>query len=414
MTGYSAGFQEVMSKRMQRIHHKKDVFRAIASFEERSNLKSGDTVHRLKKTLPRVQTYTRGTAMTIGAHTEGDESLVVATSKVAPFYVDDLDQLQFNFKYQMEFGEDMAIRLGNFIDGDVLGEYDQVATGNTIDDLVINPSTGTSGNGVTVTTGNVQRIFSTAQRKLTKARIGMDKRFCVLGPELFQFLVDYLAGKQSPMSDKIGLNGAVDGGRYFGFQLYLSNATGWSGTLSLVTQPTDADTVVINGVTFTFKTTLGSTAGNVLIGGSADAARANLAALINTPQTTTANGVALDTTTDLGDGFTAYDRIAGMTATNSDSLDTLVIKAEGQGAIAVSDTMAAAADGFTAALQIEHILFGQTGAIDVVIQKEPKIEVKDVPDKLGKNIIPWTLYGIKTFREGKAMLVDFKRRTDQD
>jgi hypothetical protein len=411
MTGYSAGFMEVMSKRMQRIHHKVDVFRAIASFEERANLTKGDTVHRIKKTLPRVQTYTRGTAMTIGVHAEGDESLVVNVSKVAPFYVDDLDQLQFNFKYQMEFGRDMAVRLGNFIDGDVLGEVTNAITANIIDDLTINPSTGTSGNGVLVSTGNIQRVFSTAQRKLTKAKIEMSNRYTVLSPEFYQSLIDYLAGKNTPLADKIGPNGDV-GASYYGFQLYISNACLWTGTVAIATQPTDGDTVVINGVTFTFKTTLGSTAGNVLIGGSASAANTNLTALINTPQTTTANGVAIDSTTDLGTGFTAIDMLTGMTATAAATSTT--IRAEGNGAIAVSSILTAGADGWTAATQIEHIMFGRKGAIDIVIQQEPKIEVKEVADKLGKNIIPWTLYGLKTFREGVAMLVDFKRRTDQD
>lgn len=410
MTGYSAGFQEVMSKRMQRVHHKVDVFRAIASFEEQSNLKKGDTVHRLKKTLPRVQTYTRGTAMTIGIHQEGDESLVVNVSKVAPFYVDDLDQLQFNFKYQMEFGADMAIRLGNFIDGDVLGEATNALT--VIDDLTINPSTGTSGNGVIVNSGNIQRVFSTAQRKLTKAKIDMKDRFVVLSPELFQALVDYLAGKNTPMADTIGKNGAVDGGNYYGFQLYISNACLWTGVVSIVTQPTDGDTVTINGTVFTFKTTLGSTAGNVLIGGSASAANTNLAALINTPQTTTANGVAIDGTTDAGTGFTNIDQLTGITAVASAT--SVTIRSEGNGAITVSSVLTAGADGWTLATEIEHIIFGKKGATDVVIQAEPKIEVKDVPDKLGKNIIPWTLYGLKTFREGQAMMCDFKRCTSQD
>lgn len=411
MTGYSAGFQEVMSKRMQQIHHKVDVFRAIASFEEQANLKKGDTVHRLKKTLPRVQTYTRGTPMSIGAHAEADESLVVNTSKVAPFYVDDLDQLQFNFKYQMEFGEDMAVRLGNFIDGDVLGEATN-ATGGTIDDLKINPTTGTSGNGVLVSASNIQRVFSTAQRLLTKAKIPMKDRFCVMSPELFQALIDYLAGKNTPMADTISLNGRIGGGTYYGFDLYLSNATLWTGVVNIATTPTDGDTVVLNGVTFTFKTTIGTTAGNVLIGGSASASNTNLTALINTPQTTTANGVAIDSTTDLGTGFTTIDSLTGITATAAATSTT--IRSEGNGAIAVSSVLTAASDGWTAATQIEHILFGKKGATDVVIQSEPKIEVKDVPDKLGKNIIPWTLYGLKTFREGALQLVDFKRRTDQD
>ena len=63
-------------------------------------------------------------------------------------------------------------------------------------------------------------------------------------------------------------------------------------------------------------------------------------------------------------------------------------------------------------MQIQHALFGIKGAIEVVIQKAPNVEIKDVPDKIGKNIVPWTLYGLKTFTEGKARLVDVKVRTD--
>lgn len=411
MTGYSAGFQEVMSKRMQRIHHKIDVFRAVASFEERSNLVKGDTVHRLKKTLPNVQTYTRGTAMTIGVHKETDESLVVNQALVAPFYVDDLDQLQFNFKYQMEFGNDMAIRLGNYIDGQVLGEVLNASL-SAIDDLKINSGSGISGNGVVLGAGNIQKVFSTAQRILTKGKISMKDRFCVLGPEAFQALVDYLAGKNTPLADTIGLNGRVEGGVYYGMELYVSNATTWTGTIGIATQPTDGDTVTINGVTFTFKTTLGSTAGNVLIGGSASASNTNLTALINAPGTTTANGVALDGTTDLGTGFSAQASMSGITAVAAAT--STAVTSKGNGAITVSSVLAAAADGWTDGLKIEHILFGRKGATDVVIQSEPKIEVKEVPNQLGKNIIPWTLFGVKTFREGALQILDFKRYTGQD
>ena len=250
------------------------------------------------------------------------------------------------------------------------------------------------------------------QRLLTKSRIPMQDRFAVLSPEFYQQLIDYLAGKNTPMSDKIGLNGKVEGGVYIGFQLYVSNATTWTGTIGIATTPTNGDTVVINGVTFTFVTSIGSTAGNVLIGGSASAANTNLAALINTPGATTANGVAIDGTTDRGLGFTDIDALTGVTATAAATSTAIVSK--GNGAIAVSSVLTAGADGWTAGLQIEHILFGLRGSTDVVIQSEPKIEVKDVPDKLGKNIIPWTLFGIKTFREGRISIADLKRRTDQD
>jgi len=66
-----------------------------------------------------------------------------------------------------------------------------------------------------------------------------------------------------------------------------------SAVLALATNPSNTETVTIQGQVFTFVSSIGTTEGNVLIGGSADATRANLAALINAPQTTTANGVAL-------------------------------------------------------------------------------------------------------------------------
>jgi hypothetical protein len=69
------------------------------------------------------------------------------------------------------------------------------------------------------------------------------------------------------------------------------------GALALPTNPTSGQTLTltINGtaITITFVSAIGTTAGNVLIGASAAATVANLIALLNQPQTTTATGVAL-------------------------------------------------------------------------------------------------------------------------
>src|SRR5580704_3818490 len=69
------------------------------------------------------------------------------------------------------------------------------------------------------------------------------------------------------------------------------------GFFTLSTNPTNTKTLTltINGtaVVFTFVSSIGSTAGNVLIGASAAATAANLLALLNQPQTTTSTGVAL-------------------------------------------------------------------------------------------------------------------------
>ena len=102
----------------------------------------------------------------------------------------------------------------------------------------------------------------------------------------------------------------------------------------MATQPADGDPITIGGVTFTFKTVLGATAGNVLIGGSADAARANLAALINAPGTTTANGVALSAANQA-----IIQQQLRLTATNDNTANTMTVVGIGSGALVVSEAL---------------------------------------------------------------------------
>ena len=47
----------------------------------------------------------------------------------------------------------------------------------------------------------------------------------------------------------------------------------------------------------------------------------------------------------------------------------------------------------------------------MVVQSQPKIQVKEISDRLGVNIVASTLYGIKTFKEGKDQMVDVKINT---
>lgn len=82
----------------------------------------------------------------------------------------------------------------------------------------------------------------------------------------------------------------------------------------------NTETVIINGVTFTSVTNIGTTAGNFLIGANKEASLANLAALINDPTTTSTTQVALsanDIVTILNLGLTATVSGAVMTLTSS-------------------------------------------------------------------------------------------------
>lgn len=377
------------------VHHKKDVFRAIVSMAEEANLKDGDTVNRPYRSSLTVDVYTRGSDVTIQDLTDTNEALTIATNQVVGFYVDDLDALQSHYPTANQYADDAAVKLGNQIDGDVMGEYDTAT--NDVDEADVG---GTAANGITVTVANIDRIFTAALRKLMAQNAPTDKLFAVISPQFYQVLLERLSGKESALGDNTGTNGHV--GRYMGFELYVSNNCGWSAKLLIGTLPTDADTVVINGVTFTFETGTIDAAGKVKAVTDAATSITNLVAAINAPGTTSATFQAVSAANQL--------LLKNITATAVSG--GLTVKAEGWSYVAVSETLTAAADVWTPALQIQHLLFGVKGAIDLVIQKRPYLQIKDVPTKLGKNLLTGLLYGLKTFAEGTSWLVDVNVRSD--
>ena len=399
---------------MQRKHFKNDVFRAIASFREEAVLKKGDTVNRPYRSKIVTQTYTRGTAFTVQDLTDTNEQLLVQTSKIAPFYVDDLDELQHDYALAATYAEDAAVALGNFIDGDFLGEYDQTNLKVEDDDMTVG---GTDAVGFTLNTGNIQKMFAVAKKKLKRKAVSSGL-FAVISPDTEQVLLEYLAGKETQLGDSTGMNGHI--GKYYGFDLYVSNSLGWSASLAMPTIPTDGDTITLKvadpetaetTITITFVATLSATTGasEVHIASTVDITRANLAEFLNAPSTSETEA----TDTGYSSMSTANaNLLIGVTATNDNTADTMTLKGEGKSFIVVGETLTPAGDIWTSNLQVQHNLFGQKGAIDVVIQKRPNVEFKEVPDKLGRNVAPWTLYGLKTFNDAKDEFVDVKVRSD--
>jgi hypothetical protein len=117
---------------------------------------------------------------------------------------------------------------------------------------------------------------------------------------------------------------------------------------------------------------------------------------VNTPGTTTVQGVALSAANQL-----LMKRIVATAAAAATTFT-----AKGYGYVVVSETLTAAADVWS--LQISHQMFGQKGAVDMVLQAKPQVKVDSIPLQIGNYVKPWVLYGKKTFVEGAAALVDVK------
>lgn len=391
---FTPAFDEVLSREMQKQFLAANVARAIADMSFQGEMSKGDVLRRPYRSLGAraPQSYDRSSNITLRDLTVTDEQLSVNGSWADGFYVDKHDKIQSQYDLAVKFGQDYGTLFSNKIDADILGEA--VNATSTVDAGDVG---GSAGSPIALTTSNVLQAVSAAKKKLRKQNVPMERLFGVVSPEFEDVLIRYGAGRDTNLADEFQKRGMIT--NFYGFDLYSSNLLSNTAVLGLATNPTNGDTVVINGVTFTFVSSIGTTAGNVLIAGSADATRANLATLINAPSTTTANGVALA-------AADSQEFIAYVSATNDNTANTLTVQYKGIGALAVSETLTDATDAWTSVVQ--NCLFGVYGAPTVVVQSEPTVMLTQPEAKLGKNTLLDMLYGYKTFADNAKMMVNVK------
>lgn len=267
----------------------------------------------------------------------------------------------------MLYGRDSGEALSNIVDAYVLAEA--LNAGSSID-------VGT------LSTTNFVSTLSGVWLKLRKKNVSSKNVYGVISPEVADIAYQYVEARETVMGDKIGENGYI--GMYTGIKFYVSNQLTSTAVLGMATNPTNGDTITIGGQVFTAVSTIGTTAGNFLIGASADASRANLAALINAPATTTANGVALTT------NLRRFQNL--ITAVNDDTANTLTVTARGVGVLDVSETLTAGGDTWAAATQLQHNLFGVVGTPTLIVQRKPSIVEVQKQLQLGKNYLNGVLF----------------------
>lgn len=390
------------SRRMGRKLYKTDVFRSLANFEEQATLKDGQKVDRPYRSNIVVENYTKGTALTAQDLTSTSDQLSVDTVKAALLYVDNVDKIQNKYSAANEWIDEAGRRLSNAIDAKFL--YQVFNAANTVDDASIG---GTAGNGITASVGNFLDIMASINLNLDVQNVPEEERYFAISPQFFAVLWKFISGRYTMLGDKTGENGNL--GQYAGLQLYKSNNLTGSSLLVPTAQPTDADTITINGVVFTFKTTIGTTAGNVLRGASTAASLVNLAALINAAGVSSDAGVS-NVTLALADQRTVQSWVAVLD--NATTPTQIEVRCMGQSYNTVSSSNAVNPWSTTKAIQA--LMAGRYKAVDAVIQKEPSVEMGSTvaAGKSGTNILPMTLFGVYVFNQGKNELVYVKLRSD--
>lgn len=392
-------FPEFWAKTAQTLHKPTAIYRQVANFRAEADMKFGDTYHRILPNRTEIQDYQRYTDIDAQDITGTDQSLTVNKQKAFRFQVDDLDEVQSNVALASTYAKNAVRDMTNVIDSDFM--YEVLNAGNTVDDGVIG---GTSGNPISLSGSNVFETFSQVYKFLAQENIEFNNLYGVIDPDTFQVILSQVGSRETSMGDTVTKNGFKGNMiRYNGMDLYLSNNYTRQVVLDLATQPTANDTVTytIGGtaVTFTFVSSIGSTAGNVLIGANVDATRANLETLINAPGTTTATGVAFT-------GTSLY-LLQQCAAVNSNSANTLTFYSKGR-TLSASETLTDATDGFDSTQASKSLMFGRRGAVDMVTQVAPKMDIRKEPRQFSTNINGTALYGVKTFTDGADQLVQVR------
>lgn len=383
------------SRRMGRKQYKTEIFRALANFEEQAVLKDGQKVDRPYRSDIVVENYTKGTALTAQDLTATSDQLTVDSIKAALLYVDDVDGIQNKYSAVNLWADEAGRRLAISTDARFL--YEAFSANDTIDDGDIG---GTAGEGITVTTTNVVDVFAAINEKMDANDLPDEGRFFAISPQFYRRLWTFIQGKQTMLGDRTGQTGMI--GTYDNLQLFKTNNLTGSARWTPANNPSDGDTITIQGVTFTFKTSPAA-AGEIDIGGSTAVSIDNLVALIN------ANGV--------GDGSANISLSTADKRTVQDwvAVDgTTYIEVRVPGASYLTVTGSDATDVWTAAYQNQNLLAGLKGSIDAVVQLRPKILTASTVSagKAGTNILPMTLFGVYTFHQGKNEIFRVPVRSD--
>ena len=431
------------------VHYKTPSYKAIADESFQEKLKKGTILHRTYDSDFVVENMGGDGGYNNQAWSDNDETITINFVKDVSFYISDLNEFQANLPIQVHKARKAMNNLFLQMDSDVLGAA-FAGAGSVVDDGVLG---GTAGNGISASVGNVQAIFSACEQALRLANViydptatfsgdfKLDKSnvmpVAIVSAQLYNILLQFLGGKTTILGDNVSNSGYT--GKYFGFNLFVSNNLPWTGNLVLATNPTAGDTfTLLNGVvntiggstvaqsiTFTFRAAP-SVAGDVVIASTAAKTVTNLVNALNAPYNLIGNTADTGYVPFVQSTLTTTQQklFVGLTATQTNpasaSGTTLTLQINGQGNVPVAQSMTAGGNIWTLAKQVQHNIFGVNNSITVVLQYGPNFDIlqsnpapgSNNSGRVGKDFITWFNYGIKVFNDQAPMLVDVQIRTD--
>jgi hypothetical protein len=397
---------------------KQPTFRIIAETKFEKNLKIGNVFHRTGSGDFVVNPMGANGSYNVQSFADIDETLTVNIKNETSFQLVEWQEVQAHLPTARKYGRKAANALGLQMDADILAAASANAA-NYIDDGTLS---GTAGNPLALTSGNVASLFSQAIATFQSANVSYDPnaRFtkdvqlekiggmasAIITPAVYQQILQYVGGKTTILGDTVTRNGHV--GEFMGFNLFVSNNLEFTATLTLGAAPTNGDTFTIAGVTFTFVTTLGSTPGNILFTNATDATT-NLKAALANPYTTTSTFIGLTQGALNANAWVGIKKILNNVST-SGTATTTVITIKGTSNAAITSNFTSASNTFNtasgASSATSHIIFAVGKVVSLICQKYPSLYINPVSGSVAKDFATWNLYGYASFQDQTPAIID--------
>lgn len=334
-----------------------------------------------------VGSYTKYTNVTVADLTTANDTLTINTTQMITFAMDKIDMGDNYINIIPKATNNAGYKLKQAIDGAFLNQYT-----NATNIYNTNGLNGAAGAPIALATGasqNLSAVFGDSQAKLINDGTNINDICLVVDAVVLNTINTLGLENGFQVADEAYTNKVARGykGRFLGMEVYLATNLTCTAVLDLATQPTANDTITIAGQVFTFVSSIGTTAGNVLIGVDVDTTRASLETLINAPGTTTATGVAVTDPSKFANFITAVNSAGG---------DTLTVTSK-SGRMSVTSVMTNASNDWQA--ETIHCIMMEKGSIWMALRNNVTVDERDEPLKLVTNYLIYTRYGITTPQE---------------
>ena len=367
------------SKTIQALLISKSVALGLANRELEGQMNDGNTIANPTTSFLSIQQYVVGNTVSYDDIVTAEETLVINDMPTVAFVLDQVEEDDAGYNIKMDTMDNVAKLLREYFDGKFFAQYvnfTAVYNGGTATTISNTNAYDTASDAMAVLYNNGVDTDSTVivMDEFYKAKLGsqaVNSRF-ILGDETMKagWTAMDVAGSRVVVANNLtNIGSFVFGGATV----------------------TDGNTIKIADVTFTFKTTLGATPGNVLIGANNTAAAANLVAAIN--------GAAGGGTTYVNfTDKTRANKLRGMTASAVTTTVTLTSTRGFRGTSSFAKVMTDAANKF--GQFVTYCIGMQRGSIHAVLRPELKTASGRIPGTYRYEYLTSSRFGLKMFASG--------------